>query len=151
MKVKNIRLLSVLLISLSLLYNSCTIVGLGIGAIVDSSRPDPENKLVNREDYETIKRDKEIIVHLKDNSSKESGFYKITEGNLILRTKGVRLPLGIRIRRKIDRIKLNDILSVEIKVRKLGKRHGALIGVSIDVLLIILIGREVGPCLAGAC
>jgi len=122
MKSYHSRMLPVLLISFALLYNSCTLVGLGIGAIVDSSRPDPENKVVNLEDYENIKLNIKIIVHLKDNSSKVGRFYERTEQHLIL-----------RFREEIENIDLDKILYVEIDTRKNGKRNGFLIGLALDI------------------
>lgn len=132
MKVNNSRIVSIFLISFSLLYNSCSLVGLGIGAITDSSRPDPESKVINREDYETIKPAKKISIHLKDNTSKVGRFEEITDEYLILRTGGLK-PRG-----KIERIGLDEILSVEIKQTS-GKLSGFITGLAIDVLLIFII------------
>ena len=133
MKVNNIRLLPVLLISLSLLYNSCTLVGLGVGAIVDSSRPGGE--VVKPNDYKTIEDFKKITVFLKDNSSKVGRFYEITEKHLILGTLG-----------KIERVNLDEILSVEIKSKKNGKRYGLAIGLAIGLALdTVLFLRLLSP------
>ena len=123
MKSNKSRRLSVLLISISLLYNSCTPVGPREGAIADFSQPD--NRIVNREDYEDIKRSNWINVHLNDNSSKVGRFEEITEKYLILRTGGPG-QWG-----KIEKISLDEILFVEIRPKNVFRRWlyvGLLIG-----------------------
>ena len=162
LKVNNSRILSVLLISFSLIYNSCTLVGLGIGAIVDSSKSDnskPDIKIVKPDDYENIKHSQIITVHLYDYSSKVGRFDGIdvvsaTEGDLRDYTKKyLILKTGhLRNTPKTERISLDEIISVKIaykqKGKKNGKKNGKYYGLGIGSLLdsilitIWLVGRQ---------
>ena len=136
MKSNNSRRLSVLLITFSLLYNSCTLIGLGVGAMVDSAGPTPDNKIVAREDYETIKRTKRITIQLKDNLLKVGKFEEITEHYLILRTAGMS-PKG-----KIEKISFDEILSVEIHPNKNGRGIGLVIGLALDLAITTWLGNK---------
>ena len=123
MKVNNSRLSSVLLISFLLIFNECGIATV-TGLVIDGTSPDKE--IVNREDYNKIKRSKIITVHLKDNSSKVGRIKEIDEEYLIFRTG--------RNMRNIEKINLDEILSVEITARK---NRMLLYGLGIDLALYI--------------
>jgi len=124
------RVLSVLLISFSLIFNSCTLIGLGVDLIVHRTGSDKEiikrNEIVKKEDYETIEKSQNIIVYLEDNSSSVGKFYEITEKYLILRTG-----------QKREMINLYDISHVEIYLKKPGKWRrwkGFIIGTALDIV-----------------
>ena len=130
------RILPVLLISLSLIYNGCTLYGLAGGAIVDSARPD--TKIVNREDYKTIEIYKEITVMKDDRTVTKGRFIEITEEYLTLET-----VFGI------EDVKREEIFIIEVKSEKNGKLYGLGIGFFMDgLLLLFLLGScdDVGEC-----
>ena len=139
MKSKNIRFLSVLLISLSLLYNSCTLVGFGVGAIVDSGRPDSENKILKPDDFKTIEYLQEITIYLKDNTSKVGRFKEITEEDLILEGTKIFWDIEKKVGERFDiTINLDEIRSVEIKAGgKYAKWFGLGIGFALDLVAIV--------------
>ena len=134
MKINNIRTLSVLLIIFSLINSGCSVIGYRLGAKFDNSRPD--YKIVKPEDYETIKRLREIFVFLRDNSIKQGKFIKLSDSTstdddiqdfaekyLILKTE-----LGF------ESVNLDKIFSVEIKIPKSGKALGLTIGLLLDMI-----------------
>ena len=128
MKSNNSRILSVLLISFSLIYSSCTLIGLGIGATVDATRS--YSKVVEPADYETIGRLEEITVHFKDNSIRKGKFVKITEQHLTFRTGH---EFGI-----LEIVNLDKVLSIKIKVNKnSGKLIGLKFGLALDLVAIV--------------
>ena len=142
MKLKYSRILSVLLISFSLIFNACgiaTVTGFGLGVVVDEIRPD--SKIVDREYYKTIELDEIITIHLYNNSSKEGKFRGIdvvtaTTGDIQDYTEKY-LILGIWP--DFQRINLDEIRSVEIKShhKDNGKWYGFGIGLALDVALYI--------------
>ena len=130
------RILPVLLISLSLIYNGCTLYGLAGGAIVDSARPD--TKIVNREDYNTIEILREITLVKDDRTVVKGKFIVITEEYL-----SIESVFGIK------NIKREEILVIEVKTKKNGKLYGLGIGFFMDgLLLLFLLGScdDVGEC-----
>ena len=130
------RFLPVLLISLSLIYNGCTLYGLAGGAIVDSARPD--TKIVNREDYNTIEILREITLVKNDRTVVKGKFIVITEEYL-----SIESVFGI------ENIKREEILVIEVKTKKNGIRYGLGIGLAMDAFLILyLLGScdDVGTC-----
>ena len=122
------RILPVLLISLSLICNGCTLYGLAGGAIVDSARPD--TKIVNREDYNTIEILREITLVKDDRTVVKGKFIVITEEYLTIES-----VFGI------ENIKREEILVIEVKTKKNGIRYGLRIGLAMDAfLLLVLLG-----------
>ena len=146
MKFNNTRILSVLLISFSLIYSSCSVIGYRLGAELDNSSPDYE--LVRPEDYKTIRSLKEIFVYLRDNSIIQGNFIKLsdspateddiqdfTEKYLIIKTK-----MGF------ESVNLDEIVLVSIKASKHRKALGLTIGFVLDMisptLLLIITDPE---------
>jgi len=129
MKITNSRFLPVLLISFSLIYNSCASrIGYKMGKKADDNNPVIE--IVNREDYETIKRSQKIGVHFWDNRSKFGMFWGIQEEYLILKTE-----------MKIEEINLEEIQSIEIKSKNYRnmKWLGLGVGLALDSVLVGLL------------
>ena len=131
------RILSVLLISLSLLYNSCTLVGRGIGAGYDNLSPDRE--IIYPSDYGIIERSKKITVHLLENTSKVGIFDGIdvissTDGDI---RDNVEKHLILKTKFGVEQINLDEIVSIEIDSKKNGKRNGFIIGVALDIAFLI--------------
>ena len=125
MKVNNIRLLSVLLISFSLIYNGCSLYGLGIGAMVDSGKPDI--KVIKPNDYKSINIGEEItiiIITHYDRSTKVGKFKRIDEEYLILETNF-----------ELESVNREEIFRIEVKSKKHDKWDGLLIGLILDVAL----------------
>ena len=136
MKVNNTRILSVLFISFSLLYNSCTFVGFGIGAVIDSG-PNLHNKINNLDDYKIITQHQKIDVHFWDNSSMVGIFDGIdvispTDGDI---RDNVEKFLILKTRFGVEQINLDEIRFVDIRSRRNGKRYGLIIGLGIDLAL----------------
>ena len=123
MKIINSRALSVLLISFSLLYNSCSVIGFGVGALVDSGKPD--NRDVGLRELEI---DEEIIIILKDYSIHKGKLISVTEDNLTL-----------KLSYRIEHINVADIIRIEIKSKKSGKWTGFKIGLKIDLTILPLL------------
>ena len=129
MKITNSRFLPVLLISFSLIYNSCASrIGYKMGKKADDNNPFIE--IVNREYYEKIKRSQKISVHFWDNRSKFGMFWGIQEEYLILKTE-----------MKIEEINLEDIQSIEIKWKNYRnmKWLGLGVGLALDFVLVGLL------------
>lgn len=139
MKGKNSRRLSVLLILFSLLYNSCTLVGLGLGRVKD--RLTPGYKQIDPIEVRTLKPGNTLVIYLSDSSALIGdivGFsdaIQIAEPNQAYRTKIIisSTHFGERV------IDLDDIEFVEIKVKKRGWLMGAKIGASLDLALFVLL------------
>jgi len=130
MKKNYYRILSVLLISFSLIYNGCSMYGLGIGALIDARNPDYE--LVNRKDYETIEKFKNITVFQKDHTTKIGKFIEITGNNFILETK-----FGL------EGVNMEDIANIEVASKKEAMWKGLGIGIALDLVYIVLLARSV--------
>ena len=130
MKSKNSRILSVLLISFSLLLNSCSLVSLGIGAAVDHRKPDKE--IVNQEDYNTIEILSEITIYQKDRSLTKGRFIEITEEYLTLETN-----FGL------ENVNMEDIVTIEAKSKKNAMLIGLGIGFALDIAYVALLARSI--------
>ena len=131
MIIKNSRILSVLLISFSLLYNSCTLIGLSVGAVADSRKSDYE--IVNRENYNTIRILSEIIIYQKDRSIKKGKLIEITEDYLTLET-----IFGL------ENVNRGEIFNIEVKSKKNGIWYGLGIGFLLDVAYSVWIETVYG-------
>ena len=130
MKVNNCRLSSVLLISFLLIYDGCTVYGLGIGALVDHRKPDKE--IVNQEDYNTIGILSEITIYQKDRSLTKGRFIEITEEYLTLETN-----FGL------ENVNMEDIVTIEAKSKKNAMLIGLGIGFALDIAYVALLARSI--------
>ena len=140
MKSKNSRLMLVLLLSFILIFNSCSLIGLGIGAVVDEIRPD--SKVFKSYGYESFERYEEVTLFFKDNTIRVGKYIEIKENYLTLKT-----DVGFAS------YNIDDIYYVEIKLNKNGKRKGFKVGLYLDISVLILLAivflncREPGSCL----
>ncbi len=137
MKLRYSRILSVLLISLSVLYNSCSLVGLGVGSAVDGLKPDRE--IINPDEYKKIKQWEEIIIHLKDNSLKKGSFRLAVTGGEI---PDLDNSIFLETEFGLERVKMDEILSMEIIFEGSAKKDGFVVGLIIDILLFISLANS---------
>ena len=126
MKIKYSRVLSVLLVSLPLIFNSCTLIGLGVGAAADSRKSDYE--IVNPNIYNTISILSEITIYQNDRSIKKGKLIEITEDYLTLETM-----FGL------EDVNRGDIFNIEVKSKKNGILYGLGIGLLLDVAYIVAV------------
>ena len=126
MKINITRILSILLITFSLLFDGCTIYGLGIGALVDLGKPD--KGIVNREDYKTIEIFKEVIIYKYDHTITKGRFIEISGEYLTLETN-----FGM------ENVNMADISTIEAISKKNAMRKGTEIGLALDVAYILYI------------
>ena len=130
----------VLLLSFILIFNSCSLIGLGIGAVVDEIRPD--SKVFKSYGYESFERYEEVTLFFKDNTIRVGKYIEIKENYLTLKT-----DVGFAS------YNIDDIYYVEIKLNKNGKRKGFKVGLYLDISVLILLAivflkcRESGSCL----
>ena len=135
MKITNGQIFSLLLISFSLLFNSCTLIGFSLGTIADSTEPD--YKVVKPEDYKTIKRFEEITIITitnYDRSTKVGKFDRMDEEYLTLETM-----FGL------EKVNMENIINIQVKSKKnSAKWVGLGIGLAIDVGAYIAIKAFIG-------
>jgi len=110
-----------MLISFSLLYNSCTVIGYKLGAKFGSGI-----KIVDPADYETIKKSQKITLNLNDKSIRVGEFDGVINQKLVLRN-------GLNV----EYIKLDEINNIELKTTRTGKMAGAGVGLFIDAFLLL--------------
>ena len=132
MKINNTRILSVLLISFSLLYNSCTLIGLGVGAAADSRKSDYE--IVNRENYDNIGILSEITIYQTDRSIKKGKLIELAEDYLTLETM-----FGL------ENVNREEIFNIEVKSKKNGIWIGLGIGFALDVAYLYSLSQICSP------
>ena len=130
MKIKITRILSILLITFSLLFDGCTIYGLGIGAVVDTMKPDKE--IVNLEDYKTIEIFKEVIIYKYDRTITKGRFIEISGEYLTLETN-----FGI------ETVNMKDIVTIEAESKKNAMLIGLGIGFALDIAYFALLARGI--------
>ena len=123
MKINNARNFSVLLIILSLIFNGCTLYGLGIGAIVDSRTSD--NEIIDREEYKTIEIYRDITIYQKDSTTKIGKFIE-TSGNYII----LETMFGL------ESVSMENIANIEVKTKKNAMWKGLGIGLGLDAAYI---------------
>ena len=127
MKVNNNRFLYALFISFSLIFNSCTLIGFGIGAAADSRKSDYE--IINPNNYNTISILSEITIYQKDRSIKKGKLIEINEEYLTLESM-----FGL------EKVNRKEIINIQVKSKKnSAKRVGLGIGLAIDVGVYIAI------------
>ena len=129
MKFNNTRILSVLLISFSLIYNGCTLYGLGWGALADTRKPDYE--IANRENYNNIRILSEITIYKKDRSLKKGKLIELTENYLTLET-----VFGL------ENINREEIFDIEVESKKNGIWIGLGIGIAMDAFFIFVLADD---------
>ena len=129
MKFNNTRILSVLLISFSLIYNGCTLYGLGWGALADTRKPDYE--IANRENYNNIRILSEITIYKKDRSLKKGKLIELTENYLTLET-----VFGL------ENINREEIFDIEVESKKNGIWIGLGIGIAMDAFFIFVLAYD---------
>jgi len=133
MKFKITRILSILLITFSLLFDGCTIYGLGIGAIVDLRKPD--KGIVNREEYMNIEIYRDITIYQNDRTVTKGRFIGINEEYLTLETN-----FGI------ENVNMSNIVMIEAKSKKNAMMMGLGIGIALDVAYIYWLSQPGNCC-----
>jgi len=128
-----------------LLYNSCTIVGLGIDAARDSSEPD--SVIVYRESYKTIKVNTEIIVNLEPNSWKAGKFIKISDtpvGKVDIQNTTDKFLIfsDSEWESELDSVNLDNIRNVWVKSKGNHKNAYFAYGLLIDVALMLIMSKN---------
>jgi len=121
MKLNYSRFLPVLLISFTLIFNSCSVIGYKLGAKYGSGI-----KIVDPADFETIKKSQKITLNLNDKSIRVGEFVAVFNQKLVLRN-------GLNV----EYIKLDEINNIELKTTRTGKLKGAFIGLFIDTSLLL--------------
>lgn len=132
----HIRLLSVLLISFSLLYNSCSLAGLGYAVT-------PDYELVNPDEYMTIKANSKLTISLMNGTKKVVNFVKISNsaiGEVSIKDTTDEF-LIYKTDSKIESINLDDISDIIIKSKKSGRWYVLGIGFALDIAFIIFLSQ----------
>ena len=149
MKVNNIRLLSVFLVSLSLLFNSCTYYYGRKGLNEDLKKPDW--KSIELDMLDELKISSPIKYFTVEGLSQE-GLYMGLENSRLngeAQSEIAKENIVVRVNDKDFRIKLIYIERLEIPNEKHGYRDGIISGAIIDLIIIILLiidaSSEPGP------
>ncbi|MCH7818612.1 MAG: hypothetical protein IIB40_03545 [Candidatus Marinimicrobia bacterium] len=130
MKINNARIFSVLLIIFSLIFNGCTLYGLGIGAIVDSRTSDSE--IIDRDEYKSIEINRDITVYQKDRSIRKGKFIETSGNYLIIETK-----FGL------ESVSMQDITNIEAESKKNAMWKGLGIGFALDIVYVALVAISI--------
>ena len=100
---------------LSLLFNSCTYIGLGIGIVKDLTRSNYET--IQFEDLIELKGNDKILVHLNNDSLISGTFYEFLSDSVI-GFESDKYPLKTLIilnENEMDSISVNSIFAIEIE------------------------------------
>lgn len=146
----------VLLMAMTNYLCGCSVVGLSVGATIDSHRPD--NKIIEKEQVESIKPDTRTTVFTRDGSQKTGKFGGLTEKPSFEKPDNDRDPglsaseKQIILRHAVNSdsvlysdytlkisdeyIDLNDISLIEVPRKKYCKWIGLGAGLAIDAVLI---------------
>lgn len=130
MNINHNRFLSVLLISILLISNGCSMYGLGIGAIIDARNSD--TKILNREDYKSIYVYREITIYQKDRTTKTGKFIEISGDEFILETN-----FGL------ESVNMTNIANIEVKSEKNAIWKGLGVGIALDIAYFVLLVNNI--------
>jgi len=136
------------LIALANYMCGCSVVGLGVGAAIDSRRPD--YRMIESEQAQSIDTGTNVTIHHKDGSLRKGKFtdhtseeskeapvhdndttLSLNEGMLI-----IHFPFSTGTIQKIECIPLHSISHIEITNVKETKHLGLITGLIIDILLV---------------
>ena len=120
MKNINIRIITILLLSTSLLLNGCSLIGYAVGAELDARNTG--KVIIDRDDYKNFTDYQEIFITQKNQSSVSGNFLDLSEDEITLSTIS-----------GLESIKLNDIDRIEVDSKKIAKLIGLAIGIVLDI------------------
>ena len=120
MKNINIRIITILLLSTSLLLNGCTLIGYAVGAELDARNTG--KVIIDRDDYKNFTDYQEILVTRKNQSTVTGNFIDLSKYEITLSTIS-----------GLESIKLNDIDRIEVDSKKIAKLIGLAIGIVLDI------------------
>ena len=130
MKYINNRVFTLLLLSILLLHNGCTLIGYAIGSEIDARNS--KKVIIDRENYKNFTDFQEIMITQKNQSTKIGKFIDLTEDEITLSTL-----LGL------ESIKLNDIDRIEVDWKKTAIFKGLGIGIVLDIAYAIWINNKI--------
>ena len=125
----NNRFITILLLSILLLHNGCTLIGYAIGSEIDARNT--KKVIIDRENYKNFTDFQEIMITQKNQSTKIGKFIDLTEDEITLSTL-----LGL------ESIKLNDIDRIEVDSKKTAIFKGLGIGIVLDIAYTIWINNK---------
>ncbi|MCH8271812.1 MAG: hypothetical protein IIB41_01030 [Candidatus Marinimicrobia bacterium] len=120
MKNINIRIITILLLSTSLLLNGCSLIGYAVGAELDARNTG--KVIIDRDDYKNFTDYQEILVTRKNQSTVTGNFIDLSQDEITLSTIS-----------GLESIKLNDIDRIEVDSKKIAKLIGLAIGIVLDI------------------
>ena len=120
MKNINIRIITILLLSTSLLLNGCSLIGYAVGAELDARNTG--KVIIDRDDYKNFTDYQEILVTRKNQSTVTGNFIDLSKYEITLSTIS-----------GLESIKLNDIDRIEVDSKKIAKLIGLAIGIVLDI------------------
>ena len=120
MKNINIRIITILLLSTSLLLNGCSLIGYAVGAELDARNTG--KVIIDRDDYKNFTDYQEILVTRKNQSTVTGNFIVLSQDEITLSTIS-----------GLESIKLNDIDRIEVDSKKIAKLIGLAIGIVLDI------------------
>ncbi|MCH8288938.1 MAG: hypothetical protein IID12_07520 [Candidatus Marinimicrobia bacterium] len=127
--IKN-RIFALLLLSILLLHNGCTLIGYAIGSEIDARNT--KKVIIDRENYKNFNDYQEILVTQNNQSTKTGKFIDLTEDEITLSTL-----LGF------ESIKLNDIARIEVDSKKTAIFKGLGIGIVFDIAYAIWLNNKI--------
>jgi hypothetical protein len=155
-KIQNSKKLTALITVLAMIIftSGCSVVGLGVGAVIDSGTPD--YKTVETDRVESIKRKTKTVVHLNDGSQRAGKFINLVTkpvpeaANRYADSSAISIEEAIVLQFDIisddltksekslwiysEYIDLSDVTSVQVHRAKYCKWIGLAIGLVIDVI-----------------
>ena len=144
MKVYDTRFLPVLLIVvLSILHSSCTYIGLGIGVIVDLSRPNSET--IQIEDLFKLKKNDRILIHLINDSTISGGFYELLSFTVesVDSNNYSTVTLINSSNNEKDSISIANIVAIEKKNPNNSWKKWGLTGLALDLFFwVVIVGDD---------
>ena len=129
MKNINIRIITILLLSISLLHSGCTLIGYTIGSELDARNT--EKVIIDRDNYKNFSDYQEILITQKNQSRVTRNFIDLSEDEITLST-----IFGLK------NIKLNDIDRIEADSKKPAILKGLGIGLVLDIAYTIWINNK---------
>ena len=128
---------------LSLLFNSCTYIGLGIGIVKDLTRPNYET--IQIKDLIELKQYNKILIHLNNDSLISGTFYEILSDSVDgLESNNYSLKTVIILNKdELESISVNSIFAIEKKNSNYSWLRWGLAGLALDLFFFEVIRREI--------
>ena len=128
---------------LSLLFNSCTYIGLGIGIVKDLTRPNYET--IQIKDLIELKQYNKILIHLNNDSKISGTFYEILSDSVDgLESNNYSLKTVIILNKdELESISVNSIFAIEKKNSNYSWLRWGLAGLALDLFFFEVIRREI--------